>query len=74
VVHRLGGPTCLAGDVSGDFIFPRGFQPGDVLLFDDKATGIGFCCVSGGQGIRHCPSRHSVAEPDAAKESEAGVV
>jgi carboxynorspermidine decarboxylase len=37
VVHRIGGPTCLAGDVTGDFVFPRDLQPGDVLVFDDMA-------------------------------------
>jgi carboxynorspermidine decarboxylase len=37
VVHRLGGPTCLAGDVTGDFIFPRELKAGDVLVFDDMA-------------------------------------
>ncbi len=34
---RLGGPTCLAGDVIGDFAFPRPLQPGDILVFDDMA-------------------------------------
>lgn len=36
-VYRLGGPTCLAGDVTGDFAFPRALQPGDILVFDDMA-------------------------------------
>ena len=36
-VYRLGGPTCLAGDVVGDFAFPRALQVGDVLVFDDMA-------------------------------------
>ncbi|MCX6875684.1 MAG: carboxynorspermidine decarboxylase [Verrucomicrobia bacterium] len=36
-LHRLGGPTCLAGDVIGDFAFPRALQPGDTLVFDDMA-------------------------------------
>lgn len=36
-LHRLGGPTCLAGDVIGDFAFPRALKPGDVLVFDDMA-------------------------------------
>lgn len=35
--HRLGGPTCLAGDVIGDFLFPRALRCGDVLVFDDMA-------------------------------------
>lgn len=34
---RLGGPTCLAGDVVGDFSFPRELKPGDTLVFDDMA-------------------------------------
>lgn len=36
-VYRLGGPTCLAGDVLGDFSFPRPLKPGDTLVFDDMA-------------------------------------
>jgi len=37
LVHRLGGPTCLAGDVIGDYTFPRPLTPGDTLVFDDMA-------------------------------------
>lgn len=37
IPHRLGGPTCLAGDVIGDFAFPRPLEVGDVLVFDDMA-------------------------------------
>jgi carboxynorspermidine decarboxylase len=36
-LHRLGGPTCLAGDVTGDFAFHRPLEVGDVLVFDDMA-------------------------------------
>ena len=36
-LYRLGGPTCLAGDVAGDFSFPRELTVGDVLVFDDMA-------------------------------------
>jgi len=36
-VFRLGGPTCLAGDVIGDYSFPRELTVGDVLVFDDMA-------------------------------------
>ena len=36
-LYRLGGPTCLAGDVVGDFSFPRELQVGDTLVFDDMA-------------------------------------
>ena len=35
--YRLAGPTCLAGDVIGDFSFPRALRPGDILVFDDMA-------------------------------------
>jgi carboxynorspermidine decarboxylase len=35
--YRLGGPTCLAGDVVGDFSFPRELTVGDTLVFDDMA-------------------------------------
>lgn len=35
--YRLGGPTCLAGDVIGDFSFPRELKVGDALVFDDMA-------------------------------------
>ena len=37
VTYRLGGPTCLAGDVVGDFTFHRELRPGDTLVFDDMA-------------------------------------
>ncbi len=36
-LYRLGGPTCLAGDVVGDFAFPRALKAGDTLVFDDMA-------------------------------------
>ena len=35
--YRLGGPTCLAGDVVGDYGFHRELKVGDVLVFDDMA-------------------------------------
>jgi carboxynorspermidine decarboxylase len=35
--YRVGGPTCLAGDVTGDFSFPRELRVGDTLVFDDMA-------------------------------------
>jgi carboxynorspermidine decarboxylase len=35
--YRLGGPTCLAGDVIGDYSFARPLRPGDLLTFDDMA-------------------------------------
>lgn len=34
---RLGGPTCLAGDVIGDYSFATPLQEGDLLLFGDMA-------------------------------------
>ena len=34
---RLGGPTCLAGDVIGDYSFHRPLAEGDLLLFGDMA-------------------------------------
>jgi carboxynorspermidine decarboxylase len=36
-LYRLGGPTCLAGDVIGDYAFPRPLEIGDSLVFDDMA-------------------------------------
>lgn len=35
--YRLGGPTCLAGDVIGDFSFDQTLNEGDLLLFGDMA-------------------------------------
>jgi len=35
--YRLGGPTCLAGDVIGDFSFQEPLKPGDRLVFCDMA-------------------------------------
>lgn len=35
--YRLGGPTCLAGDVVGDYSFSRPLSVGDILVFDDMA-------------------------------------
>ena len=35
--YRLGGQTCLAGDVIGDYSFDRPLQVGDRLIFDDMA-------------------------------------
>lgn len=35
--YRLGGPTCLAGDVIGDYSFDRPLVPGDRLIFCDMA-------------------------------------
>ncbi|MCR5340884.1 MAG: carboxynorspermidine decarboxylase [Saccharofermentans sp.] len=35
--YRLGGPTCLSGDVIGDYTFDRELKTGDVLVFGDMA-------------------------------------
>lgn len=35
--YRLGAPTCLAGDIFGDYSFPRPLRQGDILVFDDMA-------------------------------------
>ena len=35
--YRLGGPSCLAGDVIGDYSFPRPLKTGDKLVFNDMA-------------------------------------
>ena len=37
VTVRLGGPSCLAGDVTGDYSFDRMPAPGDRLVFQDMA-------------------------------------
>ncbi len=34
---RLGGPTCLAGDIVGDYSFELPLRPDDLLLFGDMA-------------------------------------
>ena len=33
--YRLGGNTCLAGDVAGDYSFDQPLQVGDRIVFDD---------------------------------------
>ena len=35
--YRLGGPTCLAGDIIGDYSFDKPLKPGDRLVFCDMA-------------------------------------
>ncbi len=35
--YRLGGNTCLAGDIIGDYSFKQPLQPGDRLVFTDMA-------------------------------------
>lgn len=35
--YRLGGPTCLAGDIIGDYSFDMPLKPGDRLVFEDMA-------------------------------------
>lgn len=36
-VFRLAGPTCLAGDVIGDYAFPCPLKEGDLVIFGDMA-------------------------------------
>jgi len=35
--YRLGGPTCLAGDIIGDYSFKEPLKPGDRIVFCDMA-------------------------------------
>ncbi len=35
--YSLGGPTCLAGDIIGDYSFDRPLKEGDRLIFSDMA-------------------------------------
>lgn len=35
--YRLGGPTCLAGDIIGDYSFDQPLKSGDRLIFGDMA-------------------------------------
>lgn len=35
--YRLGAPTCLAGDVMGDYSFAQELQIGDAIIFDDMS-------------------------------------
>ncbi|MBE6062979.1 MAG: carboxynorspermidine decarboxylase [Clostridium butyricum] len=35
--YRLGGPTCLAGDIIGDYSFKEQLKPGDKIIFCDMA-------------------------------------
>lgn len=35
--YRLGGPTCLAGDIIGDYSFKQELKEGDRLIFGDMA-------------------------------------
>ena len=34
--YRLGGNTCLAGDIMGDYSFDTPLEVGDILLFEDQ--------------------------------------
>ena len=36
-LYRLGGPTCLAGDIIGDYSFDEPLKEGDKLIFCDMA-------------------------------------
>jgi carboxynorspermidine decarboxylase len=35
--YRLAGPSCLAGDVMGDYSFDKPLKRGDKLIFSDMA-------------------------------------
>lgn len=35
--YRLGGPTCLSGDIIGDYSFDEPLKPGDEIVFGDMA-------------------------------------
>ncbi len=35
--YRLGGPTCLAGDIIGEYSFDKSLREGDRLVFEDMA-------------------------------------
>ena len=35
--YRLGGPTCLAGDIIGDYSFDEPLEEGSILVFEDMA-------------------------------------
>ena len=35
--YRLGGPTCLAGDIIGEYSFEKPLDRGDYLVFEDMA-------------------------------------
>ena len=35
--YRLGGPTCLAGDIIGDYSFDEPLEEGSTLVFEDMA-------------------------------------
>ncbi len=36
-LYRLGAPSCLAGDVIGDYSFDQPLEVGDMLVFDDMS-------------------------------------
>lgn len=35
--YRLGGPTCLSGDIIGEYSFDHELKEGDILVFEDMA-------------------------------------
>ena len=50
--YRLGGLTCLAGDVIGDYSFAQPLRPGDRLVFLDMAH-YSFVKTTMFNGVRH---------------------
>ncbi len=63
---RLAGPSCLAGDVFGDYSYERPLHPGDRIIFEDMAlytlvktnTFNGICLPN--LVLRKAPSRFSL--------------
>ena len=35
--YRMGGPTCLSGDIIGDYSFDAPLKEGQTLIFEDMA-------------------------------------
>ena len=62
--YRLGGPSCLAGDIIGDFSFAEPLKIGDTLTFDDMAH---YTMVK-------TTTFNGVPHPDIALKNEDGVI
>ena len=62
--YRLGGNTCLAGDIIGDYSFDRELKAGDELVFEDMAiysmcknntfNGVGLPAIAAMDGHGEC--------------------
>ena len=66
VTVRLGGPTCLAGDVVGDYSFDAPLTEGDRLLFGDMA--IYTTCKNNTFNGMPLPSTWTLAEDGTCRE------